>query len=207
MPALGSNLYWIIGSDANGCKDTASINVVANRLIVGRQTSLHPPLCAGGTLNQPIVIAPSRGGSGSFSYEWYKGISSNSITELIIGSSSSLTYTDVLNQTTYFKRVTRDQGHPFDSAFVEITVNTIPGSSITRSPTNSPMPDGATVTLSVPAVNGGSYVWSPAGGTPSGTSYTVSPATTTNYTATVTDASGCSSTNSINIVVDPLNAG
>ena len=207
VPALGSNLYWIIGSDANGCKDTASINVVANRLIVGRQTSLHPPLCAGGTLNQSIVIAPSRGGSGSFSYEWYKGISSTSITELITGSGSSLTYTDVLNQTTYFKRVTRDQGHPFDSAFVEITVNAIPGSSITRSPTNSPIPDGATVTLSVPAVNGGSYVWSPAGGTPSDTSYTVSPATTTNYTVTVTDASGCSSTNSINIVVDPLNPG
>ena len=209
QPLLGSNTVLVIGADANGCKDTSTMSIVANLLIKGRQTSVHPSLCAGGTLTQPIVIAPSSGGSGAFSYEWYMGTSpiSASINTLIIGNGTTLNYTSPINQTTYFKRRTIDQGQGFDSSFVTINVNPIPSAAITRTPSNSPMPDGATVTLQVPVVSGGTYTWAPTGGTTNANQYTVAPLTTTTYTATVTNGSGCSSTSTLQVVVDPLLPG
>jgi gliding motility-associated-like protein len=209
QPLLGSNSVLVIGTAANGCKDTSTMAIVANLLIKGRQTSVHPSLCAGGTLTQPIVIEPSRGGSGAFSYEWYMGTSpiSASINTLVSGNGTTLNYTSPINQTTYFKRRTIDQSQGFDSSFVTINVNPIPSATITRTPSNSPIPDGATVTLQVPVVSGGSYTWAPTGGTTNGNEYTVAPVTTTTYTATVLDASGCSSTSTLQVVVDPLLPG
>lgn len=93
-------------------------------------------------------------------------------------------------------------GCPGISPALEISVNPLPDIRIT--PANPAICVGGSVVLT--ATGGSTYVWAPAEGLSSttGAQVTASPAVTTAYTVTGTDAKGCVNTNTITIVVNPL---
>ncbi len=125
--------------------------------------------------------------SGGTTYEWSTGAGSSSIN---VTPGNTTTYT-----------VTVTQGSCSDEASVEITVNPIPTATVS--------PDEeicAGTNVSLTASGGSTYMWSSGQNT---TTINVTPPSTTTYVVTVTDA-GCSSTASVQVVVNPTpnaNAG
>ncbi len=125
--------------------------------------------------------------TGGTSYEWSTGAGSATIN---VTPGITTTYT-----------VTVTQGSCTDEASVEITVNPIPIATVS--------PDEeicAGTNVSLTASGGSTYQWSSGQNT---STINVSPPATTNYVVTVTDA-GCSSTTSVQVLVNPTpnaNAG
>ena len=90
-----------------------------------------------------------------------------------------------------------------NTSTASVTVTSSAASTVSVSPTTSTICSGNSVTLSASGVV--SYSWSPAAGLSATTGATViaTPATTTTYIVTGTDATGCTSTASALITVNP----
>lgn len=89
---------------------------------------------------------------------------------------------------------------------VPIVVNiTAPSFNVTASAPSSSVCEGASISLGATVTGSStaplSYTWTP--GNLSGQNQTVNPTSATSYTVTVTDATGCSNTNSITINTNP----
>ncbi|HBG71104.1 MAG: hypothetical protein A2W93_02630 [Bacteroidetes bacterium GWF2_43_63] len=83
------------------------------------------------------------------------------------------------------------------TASVTVSVNPVPAISASASSTS--ICSGASTTIS--ASGGTTYLWSPSG---SGSSFSATPALTTTYNVTGTDALGCSGTATVSVTVNPL---
>lgn len=97
---------------------------------------------------------------------------------------------------------TNSYGCVGDSINYNITVNALP--VVTASATPAAICIGSSTTLQ--ATGGTNYTWSPVAGLndPSVSNPTANPTTTTTYSVLVTDANGCSNTNSTTITVNAL---
>jgi hypothetical protein len=170
--------YTVTGTDANGCENTDVVTVTVNPLPTVDATVTPTAICAGGS--------GTLAATGAVTYIWMPGSLS--------GASVSVT---PATTTTYTVTGTDANGCE-NTDVVTLTVNPLP--TITASTTNAAICVGASTTLN--ATGASSYTWMP--GSLSGASVSVTPAATTTYTVTGTDANGCQSTDVVTTTVNPL---
>lgn len=184
-----TDTYIVTGTDNNGCvgKDTITINVNG----VATPTSINGPtsVCGGGG-KATFSVTPISGAAG---YVWTVPnkaiIDSGKNTPTIyvtFGSGSSSGYISV-------NTINACNSSPI-SKYISVTtplisISVIPSSTICK---------GTPIHLT--ALGGTNYIWS--GGITNGLSFI--PDTTTTYTVTETNSTGCAGTNSILIKVNPL---
>lgn len=174
--------YDLTVVSAAGCSSNmVNTNVVQDITPPTVSASASPSvICNGSTTNL------SASGSGS-TYNWMPGNLSGA-SQVVTPSSSTaytVTSTNAINGCT-------------NTATVGITVNPLPSLTVTAS--SASICAGSTTTLT--GTGATTYFWSPGGMSTS--IATVSPASSTVYTLTGVSASGCSSTKTIAITVNPI---
>jgi gliding motility-associated-like protein len=187
MPSVTTS-YSATVTDANGCQDSASITLVVNENPQVDANASPNPICDGenstlsasGTLGQP-----------PYSFQWDHGLG--------VGSTHTVSPS---NSTSYDVIISDDNGC-VDTATVDLIVYDTP--NITVSASDNPICPGDSTVLS--AIGGGTvpayvYVWD--NGLGMGQNHTVSPASTTTYTATVQDGHGCTASDAVTVDVTNL---
>ncbi|MBI3509570.1 MAG: choice-of-anchor L domain-containing protein [Bacteroidetes bacterium] len=183
---LCAGTYSVLITDASSCgvPDTAIINV-GN---IGSLSSVNTAqnVTCNGACNGSIVLNTS-GGTTPYVYTWTPNVSTvDSATGLCPG-----TYTvDVADQSGCTNSYTFTVTQPTALALSVTGTNAI---CIGKSTTLVATPSGGTAPYTVN--------WMP--GNLNGTSQTFSPTVTTTYTATVTDANGCTQTQPFTVTVNP----
>ena len=190
--------YYVTVVDALGCSQVDSTTITINPSITVNAGTTQT-VCAGATVN--IGGAPSAsGGSGVYTYLWSPSASVANIT-------AANTTATPLTSETYTLLVTDNQGCSA-TASVLINVNANPIAQAGADKTLVRCPGDSVIIGDLPAAIGGTgpytYSWSPAGGLSSTT--VANPIVKglnldRNYTLTVTDANGCSSTDAVTVIV------
>jgi gliding motility-associated-like protein len=168
--------YTVSGSNG-GCSSTAQVTITVNPSPTVTATSSNAAICNGGSATLT--------GSGASSYTWNPGALSG--TSVTVSPTTTTTYTVTgtgVNSCT-------------STAQVTVTVNALP--TVTATATNASVCPGNTSDLT--GSGAVSYTWNP--GSLSGSPVTVSPASTTTYTVTGTDANGCANTGQVTVTVNP----
>ncbi|MEO5644341.1 MAG: T9SS type A sorting domain-containing protein [Bacteroidia bacterium] len=167
--------YTVTGTDTNGCANTGTVTVYA--LLSGpvTATAAYPAVCSG----SPNYLSAT----GASNYSWNPGNMSGS--SIVVSPATTTTYTVTGSTSNGCVKI--------DSLVV--TVNQLP--PVTGSASDYIFCAGAPSTLT--ATGASTYTWSP--GNISGNPVTVNPATTTTYTATGTDANGCSDTANVTLTI------
>lgn len=175
--------------------DMSDNSTASNAVTIGQPTaitltqlSVTPATC---NLSNGSIAVSVTGGNGPYTYMWVPlGGSTPTITNRPGG--------------TYTFTVTDANGCITSQTF---TIPNQPGPTLTM-PSPATICSGASVTLS-PTVSGGNspytYSWTPAFSLSSNNMLSViaAPVTTTTYTLIVTDATGCSSSGSVTVTVNP----
>jgi len=180
-PAV-TTTYTVVGTDANGCTDTDEVIVIVGgnaQANAGADVSI----CAG-------ADAPLNA-SGGVTYSWNPtiGLSNPNIANPTASPSATTTYTVT---------VTNLEGCIGTD---EVTVN-VNGFIVANAGADQTICNGSTAFLN--ATGGVSYVWSPATGlnNPNIANPVASPATTTVYTVTSTNAEGCTATDQVTVNIN-----
>ncbi|MBI2282953.1 MAG: SprB repeat-containing protein [Bacteroidetes bacterium] len=187
---VAAGTYSVTVTDANGCTATASSIITEPALLTATATASNVT-CNGGS-NGSIDLSVS-GGTGSYSYVWSNTASSEDVNGLAAGT-YSVTVTDANGCTTTASAVITEPAKISVSA-------TGPGSVCAGS------------AMSLTATGGVSYQWSgPDGFSSNLQNPTIAGALLTSagvYTATVTDANGCSNSATVTVLVNECrsNAG
>ncbi len=181
---LSTTTYTVTVTDANGCVNTAQAIVNVNPLPTVT-TSPDASICIG--------FSSQLNAAGGVSYVWSPAATLDNAN--IANPTATPTVT-----TTYNVTVT-DANGCINTGSTTITVNPLP--VVVMSPAAA-ICIGQSSQLN--ATGGVSYIWSPAGSLNDATlsNPTASPAATTTYSVTVTDANGCINTGSTVITVNPL---
>ena len=176
---LGAGVFTVVVSDANGCNETASVNMVEPALLTGTVTETQAISCNGGSNGEANVVAS--GGTAPYSYLWSNGQSGQTATNLVAG--------------TYTATITDARGC---ITTVSITLTEPPVLSVSANMTTQATCNGVSDGVAEAVVSGGvspyTYLWSDgqtttsASGLASGT-----------YTVIVTDANGCLDSAQVNI--------
>lgn len=169
--------YTVTGTDAFGCKDIKTTSVTVNPLPSITTSASPSSICIGSSSNLTA--------SGATTYTWNPGG--------ILGSAATVSPTST---TVYTVTGTNSNGC-VNTQTINLTVNSLP--VIVTSVFPATMCVGATATLI--ATGGSAYTWNP-GSAPTQT-FIVSPPSSTNYTVTVTNAAGCTNTQTVNLNVNP----
>lgn len=169
-----STTFNVIGTDMNGCQDTVDFNVTVNALPTAAITGIDT-ICAG---DSTTLTA-----SGGVGYSW-----SNT------ASTAATTVTPPT--TTSFTVTVTDTNGCEDSEQITVSVNALPVVAFSGNDTLC-AGDSTVITAS----GGVSYTWSNSATT---AATTLSPAATSSFAVTVTDANTCSNSDSIEIVVNAL---
>ncbi|HEU4718158.1 MAG TPA: T9SS type A sorting domain-containing protein, partial [Bacteroidia bacterium] len=177
--ASSTGSYTVTGTDANGCSGTATLSLTVNSLPVVTVSANPAAICAGDS----SMLTGSAGGTS----QWYmNGVA-------IPGATSSSYYTTMAGE--YNMTKTNINGCVDSaSAGVMVSVNPLPvvslGSDITQC--------GGTATLD--AQNAGSaYLWND-----NSTNQVLTVSSTGNYYVDVTDANGCSASDSVMVTINAL---
>ncbi len=179
--------YTVIGTDINGCRNTATRLVTVNALpTVAISPATPAPICNG----QSTTLTAS----GASTYSWAPSGSLSS------GTTATVTATPTVT-TTYTVTGTDGNGCR-NTATKVVTVN--PRPTITVTPAVAGVCAGAPVGLK--ATGASTYRWSPATGlsATTGDSVTASPFLTTIYTVAGTDVNGCTDSVRKTVNVAPL---
>jgi gliding motility-associated-like protein len=185
---LGTTTYTVVGTDANGCKDTANAVVVVNlKPII---TATGGEFCEGGA----GVTLASNGAGATGSYTW-------SPATQLSGVSLNNPLATPLATTVYTLTGTDSNGcSNVDTALVQVNLKPIisaTGGSYCES--------GAGVTLGGSGAGlGGIYLWSPSTNLSDSTIATpiATPISTQTYTLIGTDSKGCSNTKTATVQVN-----
>ncbi len=183
---LIAGTYTVQVSDASGC--TYTLNAQVNDGDVPPTINLTPDHVACHNGSDGSVSTTVTGGQTPYSYAWAHGPVTPSLTGLAAGS-YSLTVTTA--------------GGCVSTASVNITEPAVPLNA-TSTPQNVScfgLSDGSATALPSGGTPPYSYSWST---TPVQTTATASNLPAGNYTATVTDANGCTTTVSANVTEPPL---
>ncbi len=187
VTGLSTGSWTCTVTDANGCTSTQTFNITQPAVLAASAASQGNISCNGGS-NGAASVSVS-GGTAAYTYDWTPGNpagdGTNSVTGLSVGS-WTCTVTDANGCTT------------------TQTFNITQPSALTASAasqTNVSCNSAATGAASV-SVSGGTaaytYDWTPGNPTGDGTS-SVTGLTAGSWTCTVTDANGCTTTQTFNI--------
>ncbi len=178
--------YTVTGTDAAGCAATATIPVTVHPLPVVTATASQNNPCAG------TVVTLTAGGAATYVWSPATGLSCTTCASPTTTAATNATYT-VTGTTAAGCTAT---------ATVAINVNPLP--ALTTTPVSICAGGSAPLAVSGAAT----YVWSPATGLSctSCASPVASPATTTTYTVTGTNAAGCTASQTLVVTVNPLPA-
>jgi len=179
-----TTMYTVTGTDANGCINTATANIVVNPLPTIAVNSAT--ICLG---QQTATLTAT----GASTYNW------SPTTGLIPSSGSPVT--GAPTTTTIYTVTGTDANGCVNTATTSITVNPLPTIAV-----NSSTICLGEQTATLTATGASTYNWNPTTGlTPtSGSPVTGAPTATTIYTVTGTDANGCTNTATATITVNPL---
>lgn len=176
--------YKVVGTNTNGCSDSAFVTVTVNPL----------PTVSGGP-NKVICFANSTtlNATGANTYSWAPsaGLSCTTCASPTANPSSTTTYTVTGTAT----------NGCINTATVTVTVNPKPNVSAGA---NQNICIGSATTLSATgAIN---YSWTPSTGLSciNCANPTASPSITTTYTVTGTDNNGCTNTATVTVTVNPI---
>lgn len=191
-----SNTTYTLTAISGNCSSTDQVNVTISASPI---PNLGPDqtICSG----FPVTLSASGGGT----YQWQSTTSTNWLTGAPtgwanIGGATGASYTANPTGTIYYQVVVTNAQGCSGTDYIKITIGS--GTfGITAPPF---ICQGSSVTLSLPS-SMTAYTWNQSG-TPVGTansSLTVSPATTTTYTA-VSTTTGCTGSASVTVYVHPL---
>ena len=183
---LVSTLYTVTATDANGCSVEGSITLDAYPAPSVTASASPNPICEGFTSDLDAVGAS---GTLPYSFNWDNGLG-NGNTHTV--SPATTTY--------YHVTITDDNGCTANDS-VELIINENPNLNLTASP--QVICEGENSTLTANTTDGTlpyNYAWTPALGP--NDNYSVSPAVSTSYTVTVTDANGCTNEDQVIITVN-----
>jgi uncharacterized repeat protein (TIGR01451 family) len=170
--------YTVTVTSAAGCTASSSRTVTVNGLTINAIITGNDVVCNG----QSTTLTSSLTGGTATAYIW----SNNSTT-------SAITVSPTAN-TTYTVTITDNNGCT-DAASRLVTVNALPNVTV-----NGPNAcQGGSTTLT--ATGGGTYLWFNGATT---ASVTVTPATATTYSVTVTGVNGCTAVGSKLVNINPL---
>lgn len=168
--------YSVTGINALGCSNTRTVSVTISTLSVNA-TSNPTILCSSNTATLTAT--------GANTYTWNPGASTGG--SVVVTPTATTIYT-VTGTNTIGCTATQT---------LSLSVGTTPTIGVSAS--SNTICEGSVTTLT--ATGGASYTWNPGG--LSGATVTVSPATSTVYTVTGANASGCEATNMVTITVNP----
>jgi len=180
---LAAGNYTCTVTDANGCTQTQAVNITQGPAINASATSTDATC---GASNGSATVNAS-GGTGTLTYSWAPSGGTAATANSLAAGSYTCTITDANGCT----------------QIASTTVNNTNGPTVTPQPqTDVSCNGGANGSASV-TVSGGTlpytYAWSPTGGTGA----SASGLNAGSYTVTVTDNSGCISTQVFNITEPP----
>ena len=179
---LVNTTYTVIGTDAFGCKDTATANVIiSDKLVV--TVSKDTSMCAG----EPVQLIAS--GGNKFLWTPATGLSDPTIANPIATPLVTTEY-----------EVQVSSGSCTGTKKVMLTVNPAPVMDVN----NPGICKGMETTLT--ASGAASYSWMAPGGVilSSTASITIQPSTTTSYTVTGSNANGCTSMKTATVTVNAI---
>jgi gliding motility-associated-like protein len=197
--------YSVVVTNSNGCFDSSNTVTVTVNPLPETTLSVSPDVVCYGDASG-LTATVSAGSTTAMSYTWYRGAAPMGSTTVAAYNLSSLTAT-----TDYSVLISNSYGCLWTSNTVSLTVNPLPVTSISASP--SPVCYGDASTLTARPTKGlttaMSYTWyretTPLETTEAET-YNLSYLTATaNYTVSVLNSNGCTYTSlPITITVNPL---
>jgi YD repeat-containing protein len=192
-----STSYFVVVTNSCGSASSNIVTVTVGTCAAPAITS--QPQSVSIAAGQSATLSVTASGSG-LTYQWFNG----SGTPLSGATSSTLTVSPAVT-TSYYVVVTNGCGSTQSStATVSITACTKP--AITSQPQSTTITTGESVTLSVTVSNatGVTYQWFTSGGSPVGSSrtLTVAPAETTSYYVVATNSCGSTTSQTATVTVD-----
>jgi gliding motility-associated-like protein len=184
---IAPGTYSVIVTDNNSCADTASVtvnNLNGVNVTLGSVTDL---ICFGNPTGSVAVNAA--GGNGPYTYTWTPNVSSAATATNVAAGNYSVLVTDSNGCTS---TVTATVTEPTQ---VTVSASANPGAIC----------NGGSVSISAIGAGGTpgySYSWNP--GALIGTPQTVSPSSSTTYTAYVMDANGCTDSTTVAVTINPV---
>ncbi|RYD97014.1 MAG: T9SS type A sorting domain-containing protein [Sphingobacteriales bacterium] len=178
---LAAGTFTVTITDANLCSATQSFTITEPSVLVATPVAQTNIACNGAATGSATIIAT--GGTGAYTYSWSpSGGTASTATGLTAG--------------TYTVTVTDDNSCTATQSFTITEPTALVATAVAQS--NVSCNSGANGTATIIATGGTpgyTYSWSPSGGT----STTASGLSAGTYTATVTDANGCTATQSFTI--------
>ena len=176
-PPVGTTTYTVTGTSADGCENTATVDVTVNAVPTVTAAATATELCSG----DDVTLT----GGGADTYAWDGG------------AADGVAFTPPLGTTTYTVTGTSAEGCE-STATIDITVVDLPAVTATATPTDICI--GGDVTFT----GGGAdtYVWT--GGVTDGVPFTPAAVGTFTFDVTGTLAAGCENTASVDITVHDL---
>jgi len=188
LTLLKSGTYNLTVTNAAGCTDKTSIDIVVDPDITVTITPANPTFCAGNTVT---LNGSAAGGSGNFDYEWQ-----------IPGGGTETGQTIDAGVVGIYTLIVTDSEGCSKTKTINVNQNPSPDVSITPNPVSLCAGQSKILTADV---TGGTppyfYDWE----TPNGnfTINTVTADKAGNYAVTVTDNKGCTSVANIDVTVSP----
>lgn len=177
--------YTVLGTSVNSCTATATVVVTVTALPVVTASSPDYTICNGQstTLN----------GGGATTYSWLP------VTGLSNPNSSTTTASPTITTTYTLTGIIGTSCTATDT----VVINVLPLPNINVNPPAQICAGGSTT---LTATGGFGYQWSPSTGlsATNGNNITANPTVTTTYTVTGNGANGCSASNTVIVVVNPL---
>ncbi|SDV99783.1 Por secretion system C-terminal sorting domain-containing protein [Flavobacterium degerlachei] len=184
VTGLTAGTWTCTVTDANSCTTSQSFTITQPSAIALTPASQTNIACNGGATGAATVNTAT-GGSGGYTYNWTPGNPIGDGTTAVTG----------LTAGTWMCTVTDANGCTTSQSF---TITQSTALVATTSQTNVSCNGGSNGSASVGASGGTAgytYAWSPSGGT----SATATGLSAGNYTATITDANGCTATKSFTL--------
>ncbi len=178
VTGLTSGVWTCVVTDANGCTHTNTINVTTT-IALSVSSASTPALCFGGNGSATVTILT---GTGPYTYAWTPSGGTGSTATVPVGSYTCLV-TDLSSGCTATTTVSITQ--PTALAAVPSQTNILCNSSTT----------GSAAVVASGGTGPYTYAWSPSGGI-AATAIGLGAGT---YTATITDANGCTLTQTFTI--------
>lgn len=180
ITGLAPGTYTVTVTDVNGCTNAQTVVVNAFNCALGPQANITQPACFGQS-NGAITVTLA-GGTAPFTYAWSNGASTATVSNLAAGT-YQVTITDA------------NDCQAIESAVLTDPAAVSATAAVTAQPACPAEPTGVALASATGGTGAYSYAWSNGISTAEAANLTAGT-----YTVTVSDANGCTSTSTANIV-------